>query len=257
MNKTVVVITGADSIVPTVAQRIPADALVIAADGALDHALAAGVTPAGLVGDMDSISTAGLEWAARHATVERHDPNKDHTDTELALMTAAELRPARLILIGAGNRLDHVLAAIGALGQPHLTSIPVIDAWWDEQWIRVVHGPGSATLELPGCGAVIVNGGQLGYFRTLYTPPMAAALAEALPGLAPIDQLGLLRDSFALAQGGYQTAGSALGMLVAVPADANPLVAQGAVARWDQFHDFATEAARAAINRGLAEDGVA
>ena len=148
MNETVVVITGADSIVPAVAQRIPAGALVIAADGALDHALAAGVTPAGLVGDMDSVSTEGLEWASRHAAIERHDPDKDHTDTELALMMAAELRPARLILIGAGNRLDHVLAAIGALGQPHLTSIPVIDAWWDEQWIRVVHGPGSTTLEL-------------------------------------------------------------------------------------------------------------
>ncbi len=148
VNETVVVITGADAIVPAVAQRIPAGALVIAADGALDHALAAGVTPAGLVGDMDSISAAGLEWAARHATVERHDPDKDHTDTELALITACDLRPARLILVGAGSRLDHVLAAIGALGQPHLTSIPVIDAWWDEQWIRVVHGPGSTTLDL-------------------------------------------------------------------------------------------------------------
>ena len=148
MNETVVVITGADAIVPAVAQRIPDGAVVIAADGALDHALAAGVRPAGLVGDMDSISAAGLEWAARHATIERHDPDKDHTDTELALMVAADLRPARLILVGAGDRLDHVLAAIGALGQPHLTSIPVIDAWWDEQWIRVLHGPGSTTLEL-------------------------------------------------------------------------------------------------------------
>ena len=59
VNETVVVITGADAIVPAVAQRIPADAVVIAADGALDHALAAGVTPAGLVGDMDSVSAAG------------------------------------------------------------------------------------------------------------------------------------------------------------------------------------------------------
>ena len=148
MNETVVVITGADSIAPATAQRIPVDAVVIAADGALDHALAAGLVPAGLVGDMDSVSAAGLEWAARHATVERHDPDKDHTDTELALMMAADLKPARLILVGAGDRLDHVLAAIGALGQPHLTSIPVIDAWWDEQWIRVLHGPGTTTLEL-------------------------------------------------------------------------------------------------------------
>ena len=92
MNETVVVITGADSIVPAVAQRIPDGAVVIAADGALDHALAAGLAPAGLVGDLDSISAAGLAWAARHATIERHDPDKDHTDTELALTMAADLQ---------------------------------------------------------------------------------------------------------------------------------------------------------------------
>jgi thiamine pyrophosphokinase len=149
VNETVVVITGADSLAAATVQRIPDGAVVIAADGALDHALAAGVRPAGVVGDMDSISAAGLEWAAKHATIERHDADKDHTDTELALMTAADLNPARLILLGAGDRLDHVLAAIGALGHPRLTSIPVVDAWWDEQWIRVVHAPGATTLELP------------------------------------------------------------------------------------------------------------
>ena len=127
MNETVVVITGADAIAPAVVQRIPDGAVLIAADGALDHALAAGLVPAGLVGDMDSISDAGLAWAGRHATIERHDPDKDQTDTELALMMAAELGPARFILVGAGDRLDHVLATIGALGQAHLTSIPVID----------------------------------------------------------------------------------------------------------------------------------
>ena len=148
MNETVVVITGAGAIAPSAAQRIPDGAVVIAADGALDHALAAGLVPAGLVGDMDSITDAGLEWASRHATVEHHDPDKDHTDTELALTMAADLRPARLILVGAGDRLDHVLAAIGALGHPHLTSIPLIDAWWDEQWIRVLHAPGSTQLAL-------------------------------------------------------------------------------------------------------------
>jgi hypothetical protein len=73
---------------------------------------------------------------------------------------------------------------------------------------------------------------------------MTARIAEVLSGLAPIDQLGLLRDAFALAQGGYQTAGPALDLLVAVPGDANPIVAQGAVARWDQVHEYANEAAR-------------
>jgi aminopeptidase N len=112
---------------------------------------------------------------------------------------------------------------------------------------------GSATLELPGCGPVVVNGGQLGYFRTLYSPAMAKALVKALPGLPPIDQLGLLRDSFALAEAGYQPAGEALDLLAGVPGDANPLVAAGAVARWDRVHDLAPEAARPAV-AALARD---
>jgi len=101
---------------------------------------------------------------------------------------------------------------------------------------------GNAELSLPGCGPVVVNGGQLGYFRTLYTPPMAAELARAIPDLEPIDQLGLVRDNFALAEAGYQTAAPALDMLAAVRSDANPVVAQGAVARWAQVHGYATEA---------------
>ena len=151
VNETVVVITGAGAIAPEVVRHVPVDAVVIAADGALDHALEAGLSPAGLVGDMDSISDEGLDWARRHATIERHDPDKEHTDTELALHMAADLKPARLILIGAGGRLDHVLAAIGALGQARLTGIPTVEAWWADQWVRVVHGPGQTTLDLaPG-----------------------------------------------------------------------------------------------------------
>jgi aminopeptidase N len=103
---------------------------------------------------------------------------------------------------------------------------------------------GSLALNVPGCGAVIVNGGQLGYFRTLYTPAMAVLLARALPGFEPIDQLGLLRDNFALAEAGYQPPAPALDLLMAVPGDANPVVAKGAVARWAQVHGYANEADR-------------
>src|SRR5690606_22604060 len=106
---------------------------------------------------------------------------------------------------------------------------------------------GRATLELPGCGAVVVNGGQLGYFRTLYTPAMASALAGTLATLDPIDQLGLVRDNFALAEAGYQTVSPALDMLAALRGDANPVVAQGAVARWASVHGYAEEADRAEV----------
>jgi len=95
---------------------------------------------------------------------------------------------------------------------------------------------GDAELSLAGCGPVIVNSGQLGYFRSLYTPEMVATLVEALPRLEPIDQIGLVRDNWSLAQAGYQRAGLALDMLAAVPANANPVVAEGAVARWGQIH---------------------
>jgi aminopeptidase N len=112
---------------------------------------------------------------------------------------------------------------------------------------------GSASLELPGCGAVVVNGGQLGYFRTLYSPDMGQALVEALPQLEPIDQLGLVRDQFALAQAGYLAVGRALDMLVEVPGDANPVVALGAIARWGQVHGVASEEQRPAV-AALARD---
>jgi hypothetical protein len=82
---------------------------------------------------------------------------------------------------------------------------------------------------------------------------MAAALAGALPGLEPIDQLGLLRDSFALAEAGYQTVAPALEMLAALPADANPVVASGAVARWASVHGYAEEQDKAAVAALAAE----
>jgi len=91
---------------------------------------------------------------------------------------------------------------------------------------------GSATIGLPGCGPVIVNGGQLGYFRTLYTPETLAQLTAAVPALPPIEQLGLMSDNLALSAAGYQDYGPALGLLSAIPQDAYPIVAQRAATAW-------------------------
>lgn len=150
MNETVIVVTGAAPLHPEAVARLPEHAIVLAADGGLDHALAAGLRPAGLVGDLDSVSPDGLAWATEHATIERHPTGKDRTDTELALATAVGLDPARLVLVsGGGDRLDHTFAAIGALGHPSLTCIPVIDAWWGDQVLRILHGPGRTDLDAP------------------------------------------------------------------------------------------------------------
>jgi len=151
MTQHIVIITGAAPIAPDVVGQIPPDALLMAVDGGLDHARAAGLQPTHLIGDLDSVTDDSLAWAARHTTIVRHPTDKERTDTELALELAAGLDPERVTMIGGGDRLDHTIAGIGALGALAVTSVPVLDGWWDGQHVRVLQGPGSASLRLaPG-----------------------------------------------------------------------------------------------------------
>lgn len=151
MHEHIVVISGSSPLAQHVVDAVPDEAIILAVDGGIDHALAAGLSPSGLIGDLDSVTPAGLAWAEEYATISRHPTDKVHTDTELALRFAANMNPARLTLIGGGDRLDHGLAAIGALGHDALTSVPRLDGWWDGQHIECLHGPGQLELELaPG-----------------------------------------------------------------------------------------------------------
>lgn len=144
----IVVISGAAALADEAVRSIATDTLVFAADGGLDHALAAGVRPTLLIGDLDSVSDDALAWATGHAEVVRHPPDKDMTDTELALSVAAAREPDRITLIGGGDRLDHSIAAVGALGAPALGAIDRLDGWWDGRHLEVVHGPGARTLHV-------------------------------------------------------------------------------------------------------------
>jgi thiamine pyrophosphokinase len=153
MNDTVVIVTGAAPLDANAVMAIPGDAIVIAADGGLDHARAAGLTPAGLIGDLDSVSEEGLAWAQQHATIQRHPIDKAATDTELAVAFAAGMNPSRVIMVaGGGDRLDHTLAAIGALGAIALTSVPLVECWWGGQYLQVVHGPARVTIKIGSPG---------------------------------------------------------------------------------------------------------
>ena len=153
MNDTVVIVTGAAPLDARAVAAIPSHAIVIAADGGLDHARAAGLTPAGLIGDLDSVSEEGLAWAKQHATIQRHPIDKDATDTELAVAFAAGMNPARVVMVaGGGDRLDHTLAAIGALGATVLTSVPLVECWWGGQYLQVVHGPARVSIRTATSG---------------------------------------------------------------------------------------------------------
>jgi aminopeptidase N len=83
---------------------------------------------------------------------------------------------------------------------------------------------GKGSLVVPGCGALVVNAGQAGYYRTLYAPKDFAALAASFDKLAPIDQLGLLSDSWSLGMAGLQPASSFLELAKAAPLSSDPKV---------------------------------
>ncbi len=86
----------------------------------------------------------------------------------------------------------------------------------------VVGGKGSVTV--PGCGAVVVNAGQSGYFRTQYAPASFALLAKDFARMAPIDQMGMMTDTWALGLAGRQDAADFLTLANATPLTADPQV---------------------------------
>ncbi len=95
---------------------------------------------------------------------------------------------------------------------------------------RTLVTAGKATLDVPGCGTVVVNPGQSGYYRTLYSPQQFAALKSDFARLAPIDQLGIMNDTWALGMAGLQPASDYLDLVRATSADADPQI-WGDVAR--------------------------
>lgn len=98
------------------------DDLVICVDGGYRHALALGITPDALIGDLDSIKDSDLSRIDGEKTsVIRHQRDKDQTDLELALNYALERDPAFIVIVGAlGGRLDHTLGNIALLADPRL-----------------------------------------------------------------------------------------------------------------------------------------
>ncbi len=84
-----------------------------------------------------------------------------------------------------------------------------------------VTGGRTTAVTVPGCGPLLVNAGQTGYFRTLYTADQLARLKASFGSLGAVDQYGLLNDSLALSYAGYQPIGRSLDLISAIPADAN------------------------------------
>lgn len=118
--------------------------LVIAADRGWDNALANGVRPDLLVGDMDSIAAVpdGVELLCVPA-------QKDDTDTQLAIKCAIERGADRITLAGQlSGRADHTLSALFMLENLHRRGIAaeMVD---DRNRVRVSQ---NESVELTRCG---------------------------------------------------------------------------------------------------------
>lgn len=101
--------------------RLETDDVVIGVDGGALRLLEAGIVPHVAVGDFDTIGEAGAARLAKAgAVIERHPPEKDMTDTELALERAVRFQPDEIVLYGGiGTRLDHTLANLHLLWKAH------------------------------------------------------------------------------------------------------------------------------------------
>lgn len=132
------------------------DARVVAADGGARHAGPLGLRIDRWVGDGDSLGEDGIaELEAAGVPIERSRPDKDESDTELALLAASALGANRITVIGAlgGPRVDHALANLGLLSMPELghVDIRILAADARVRCLRAAgSGGGIATIDLSG-----------------------------------------------------------------------------------------------------------
>ena len=93
---------------------------VIAADAGLEVLRPLRISPNAVVGDLDTVDKKVLEEYQNQPDIEFeiHKPEKDETDTELALLTAARQGCEAVDILGAlGGRMDHAIGNIQLMYQ--------------------------------------------------------------------------------------------------------------------------------------------
>lgn len=105
--------------------RLRPDDRIFCADGGTKHALALGLTPEAIIGDLDSVPPEIIEqMEAKNVTIHRYPAAKDETDLELALRIAVTEKPTEIMLVALlGGRLDQMLANLLLLTHPDYAAV--------------------------------------------------------------------------------------------------------------------------------------
>lgn len=117
--------------------------MIVAVDSGLETLEALGKLPDQIVGDLDSVDPSVLKKYREMdgVTVEEHRPEKDETDTELALMAAAKNGCGSVDLLGAlGGRMDHAIGNVQLIYQFYRQGMEV--RIYDEQNCLYLLGTG-------------------------------------------------------------------------------------------------------------------
>jgi len=103
------------------------DDFILCADGGTRHALALGLTPNVVIGDMDSV-TEEERRKMKELDVDtiQHPTDKNETDLELAINHALTLNPSQILILAAlGGRMDQTLANIALLSDLRLSTFDI------------------------------------------------------------------------------------------------------------------------------------
>jgi len=139
----------------------PGDTL-LAADGGTRHALALGLVPATIIGDLDSLTDDNLNKLVAVGTeIQRSPRDKNETDFELALHFTVEAGYREILVVGAlGDRLDQTLGNLALLTDPRLSTFDVrLDDGMEEAFFtrgscQVRGTPGDLVSLIPWSGKV-------------------------------------------------------------------------------------------------------
>jgi thiamine pyrophosphokinase len=98
------------------------DDFILCADGGTRHALALGLTPNIVIGDLDSV-TFDLRTSTFNGEIVLYPKDKNETDLELAIDHAVSLNPDQILILAAlGGRMDQTLANIALLSHSSLVT---------------------------------------------------------------------------------------------------------------------------------------
>lgn len=100
---------------------------IIAVDKGLNALHELNILPNHIVGDFDSINKETLSLYSNNPNIviHKYNPEKDYTDTDIAIKLAIDLNSSCINIIGGfGNRIDHLLANIHILMHGLNANIP-------------------------------------------------------------------------------------------------------------------------------------